>query len=113
MTPTEVYISLHSEWFLKSNSEPTPGCIVTKFDTEINDIFWTIALVKKIENICLRVVVNYESGSNPVVFLVSKTATESPYDLLMIELDSSNGNIIKTNKIHSGAEQYSIEKNSN
>ena len=113
MTPTEVYTSVYTESIAIGSGNNKSGCLITKFAIESNDIFWTILLTNNIENNCRRVVVYNESDSNPVVFLVSKTSLESPYDLLMLEIDSSNGNIIQTKVIDSGADDYLIEDNSN
>ena len=82
------------------------------FDIEKNDIHWTILLTNNIENICRRVVVHNERRANPVVFLVSKKTSDSPYDLLMVEIQR-NRKIKQTNVIHSGALEYFIENNSN
>ena len=57
MTPTEIYISAYTDNLQISSNDSRSGCLVTKFDIEMNDIAWTIVLTDKIENECRRVVV--------------------------------------------------------
>ena len=113
MTPTEIYISANAEKTQVSDRTYSDGCLVTKFDIEMKDISWTTVLTDKIENKCRRVVVDYQSNSNPVQFLVSRTSPQDPFDLLKLELDSTNGDIVQTKIILSGGEDYYIKENSN
>ena len=58
MTPTEIYISAYTDNLQISSNDIRSGCLVTKFDIEMNDIAWTIVMTDKIDNKCGRVVVD-------------------------------------------------------